>query len=244
MHAWHPIVQSDHSVASFKESDPPASTDKRVRVMVVQDHPLLASAIARILDSETDLTVCGVARSGSHAASLAARENADVALLDFRLPDVSGPAAAGMILAAVPTAAIVFHSADESESDLLDAIDAGATAYLTKSATADQIVEAVRRAAAGEVLIPVALFAKAIARQQRVRTEAAEHQKLLAQFTPRELDILRLLAEALTVNAMAERLSIAPHTVEWHIRHVIEKLQVHSKLQAVIEAARRGLIAL
>jgi DNA-binding NarL/FixJ family response regulator len=244
MPAWHPIVQSDHSVASFKESDPPASTDKRVRVMVVQDHPLLASAIARILDGEADLTVCGVARSGSHAASLAARENADVALLDFRLPDVSGPAAAGMILAAVPTAAIVFHSADESESDLLDAIDAGATAYLTKSATADQIVEAVRRAAAGEVLIPVALFAKAIARQQRVRTEAAEHQKLLAQFTPRELDILRLLAEALTVNAMAERLSIAPHTVEWHIRHVIEKLQVHSKLQAVIEAARRGLIAL
>jgi len=244
MHAWHPIVQSAHSVTTFKESDPPASTDKRVRVMVVQDHPLLASAIARILDGEADLTVCGVARSGSHAASLAARENADVALLDFRLPDVSGPAAAGMILAAVPTAAIVFHSADESESDLLDAIDAGATAYLTKSATADQIVEAVRRAAAGEVLIPVALFAKAIARQQRVRTEAAEHQKLLAQFTPRELDILRLLAEALTVNAMAERLSIAPHTVEWHIRHVIEKLQVHSKLQAVIEAARRGLIAL
>jgi DNA-binding NarL/FixJ family response regulator len=221
-----------------------ASNKKRVLVMVVQDHPLLASAIARILDGEADLTVCSVARTGGEAASLAARENADVALLDFRLPDVSGPAAAGLILAAKPEAAIVFHSADESESDLLDAIDAGATAYLTKSATADQIVEAVRRAAAGEVLIPVALFAKAIARQQRLRTEAAEHRKLLAQFTPRELEILRLLAEALSVNAMAERLSIAPHTVEWHIRHVIEKLQVHSKLQAVVEGARKGLIAL
>jgi DNA-binding NarL/FixJ family response regulator len=227
------------------DPDPEAlSANKRVRVIVVQDHPLLASAIERILMSEPDLAVCGIARGGGEAATLAAREKADVALLDFRLPDVSGPEAAGLILNVVPGAAIVFHSGDESESDLLDAIDAGATAYLTKSADADQIIEAVRRAARGEVLIPVALFAKAIARQQRVKTEAAEHRKLVAQFTRRELEILHLLAEALDVDTMAQRLGIAPHTVEWHIRHVIEKLQVHSKLQAVIEAARMGLIEL
>jgi two-component system nitrate/nitrite response regulator NarL len=231
-------------VSPLQDHDPGTPSDKLVRVIVVQDHPLLASAIERILQSEPDLTVCGIARRGGDAASLAARERADVALLDFRLPDVSGPEAAGMILNVVPRAAIVFHSADESESDLLDAIDAGATAYLTKSAAADQIVEAVRRAAKGEVLIPVALFAKAIARQQRVRTEAAEHKKMVAQFTLRELEILRLLADALDVNTMAQRLGIAPHTIEWHIRHVIEKLQVHSKLQAVIEGARKGLIAL
>jgi DNA-binding NarL/FixJ family response regulator len=231
-------------VPHTQEASSATSKDQRVRVVIVQDHPLLASAIARILDTEPDLTVCGIARSGSDAASLAAREKAHVALLDFRLPDVSGPAAAGMILTAIPSAAIVFHSADESESDLLDAIDAGATAYLTKSAAADQIVEAVRRAAQGEVLIPVALFAKAIERQQRVSTEAAEHQKLVAQFTPRELEILHLLADALDTGSMARQLGIAPHTVEWHVRHVIEKLQVHSKLQAVIEAARKGLIQL
>ena len=220
------------------------SPDQRVRVIVVQDHPLLASAIAKILESDPDMTVCGIAGNGTDAASLAGREKADVALLDFRLPDMTGPAAAGMILAAMPGAAIVFHSADESESDLLDAIDAGATAYLTKSAAADQIVEAVRSAAHGEVLIPVALFAKAIARQQRMTTEAADHRKLLGQFTPRELEILHLLAEALDTGSMAKRLGIAPHTVEWHVRHVIEKLGVHSKLQAVIEAVRRGLITL
>src|SRR6202165_4594832 len=154
------------------------SKDQAVRVVIVQDHPLLASAIARILDHEPDLTVCGIARSGSDAASLAVRETAHVALLAVRLPDAPGPAAAGMIRAAIPSAAIVFHSADELESDLLDAIDAGATAYLTKAAGADQIVEAVRRAAQGEVLIPVALFAKAIERQQRVSTAAAERQRL------------------------------------------------------------------
>jgi DNA-binding NarL/FixJ family response regulator len=225
-----------------QDPDPEAPNDKRVRVIIVQDHPLLASAIERILAGEPDLSVCGIARRGADAPSLAARERADVALLDFRLPDISGPEAAGMILNSVPGAAIVFHSADESESDLLDAIDAGATAYLTKSADADHIVEAVRRAAKGEVLIPVELFAKAIARQKHARSAAEEHRKRIAEFTRRELEILRLLADALDVDTMAERLGIAPHTVEWHIRHVMEKLQVHSKLQAVIAGARRGLI--
>ena len=165
-------------------------------------------------------------------------------LLDFRLPDMSGPAAADTIRVAIPSAAIVVHNAGESESELLDAIDAGATAFLTKSTTADQIVEAVRRAARGELLFPAALFAKAIARQKRVSTDAAERQKLVAQFTPRELQILNLLAHGFDTETMTQRLGIATHTVEWHVRHVIEKLQVHSKLQALVVAAQRGLIEL
>src|SRR5260370_7405812 len=88
--------------------------------------------------------------------------------MNFGLPALSGPAAAAKIRTAVPAAAIVFHSAEESEDALLDAIDAGAIAYLTKSATADQIIEAVRKASIGEVLIPVGLFAKAIAPHRRV----------------------------------------------------------------------------
>ena len=215
-----------------------------VRVLVVQDHPLLASAIARVLDSEDDMTVVGIARRGDQAAEMAAGEKPSVVLMDFTLPDSTGPAAAATIRSAVPEAAIVFHSADDSESALLDAIDAGATAYLTKKATADQIVEAVRRASVGEVLIPVALFAKAIARQRRAVTERLAHEKMVAEFTPRELDVLRLLAEGLDTATIAERLGIASHTVEWHVRHLIEKLGVHSKLQAVIAAARLGLIEL
>jgi DNA-binding NarL/FixJ family response regulator len=222
-------------------SVPPASP---VRVLVVQDHPLLASAIARVLESEDDMTVVGVARRGDQAAEMAASERPSVVLMDFRLPDLSGPVAAGKIRSAVPEVAIVFHSADESETALLDAIDAGATAYLTKKATADQIVEAVRRASVGDVLIPVALFAKAIARQRKVVTERLAHEKLVAEFTPRELDVLRLLAEGVDTTTVAERLGIATHTVEWHVRHLIEKLGVHSKLQAVIAAARMGLIEL
>jgi DNA-binding NarL/FixJ family response regulator len=213
-----------------------------VRVLVVQDHPLLASAIAKVLDSQGDLSVCGIARSGEEAATLAADQKPSVVLMDFQLPDLSGPVAAGKIRSAVPSAAIVFHSAEESETALLDAIDAGATAYLTKSATADQIIEAVRKASVGEVLIPVALFAKAIARQRQVVIRREAREKLFADFTPRELDVLRLLAEGHDTATLARQLQIAPHTVEWHVRHVIEKLQVHSKLQAVIAAARLGLI--
>jgi len=215
-----------------------------VRVLIVQDHPLLASALARVLEGQPDFAVSGVSSSGAEAVRSAALMHPDVVLMDFRLPDVTGPEAARLIQGEHADAAIVFHSADESDTALLDAVDAGATAYLTKDATADQIVEAVRRASKGEVLIPVELFARAIARQRGVVTKKREREQLLAEFTPRELDILHLLAEGLDTTAMSRSLGIAPHTVEWHVRHVIEKLEVHSKLQAVIAAARKGLIEL
>jgi len=215
-----------------------------IRVLVVQNHPLLASTIVEILQGEPGLSVCAVARTGADAALLVSQETVTVVLMEHRLPDMSGPALAGLIRTASPETAIVFQCADESETDLLDAIDAGATAYVTKSAMADQIVEAVRRAAQGEVLIPVALFAKAIARQRRAISDADALKAQLAAFTPRELDVLHLLAGGLDTATIALRLGIAPHTVEWHVRHVIEKLHVHSKLQAVVAAARLGMIDL
>ena len=213
-----------------------------VRVLVVQDHPLLAGAIVRALESQEDLCVCGVARRADDAARLAAMEQPAVVLMDYRLPNVMGPVLAATIRAAAPEAAIVFHSAEESADALLDAIDAGAIAYLTKAATADEIVEAVRRAAVGEVLIPVSLFARAVARQRQLAVEREAHEKLVAEFTARELDVLRLLADGRDTGTIAVDLGIALHTVEWHVRHLIEKFGVHSKLQAVIAAARMGLI--
>ena len=217
---------------------------RRVRVLVVEDHTLLGGAIARFLDAEADLSVVSVARTGAEAALVAARERPDVVLMDCRLPDMSGPAAAALIRTAVPAAVFVFHSAYDSEPILLDAIDSGAVAYLARSATADDIVEAIRRAALGEILIPVGCFAQAVARQREGLSDRRRHQELRLLFTPRELEVLNLLAAGLATIAIAERLDIAAHTVEWHVRHVIEKLQVHSKLQAVIEAVRQGLVEL
>jgi DNA-binding NarL/FixJ family response regulator len=215
-----------------------------LRVLVVQDHPLLAAAIAGILQNEVDLAICGMARTGSDAVRLSLREKPAVVLMDFHLPDMGGPAAAIQIRAEAPNIAIVFHSADDSETALLDAIDAGATGYLTKAATADQIVEAIRRAGRGDVLINGSLFAKAILRQRMATAKQEDRERLTALFTVREMEVLVLMAEGLNTAAMSRRLGIAPHTVEWHVRHVIEKLQVHTMLQAVIAAVRRGVIDL
>ena len=213
-----------------------------VRVLVVQDHPLLASAIARVLDNEEDMTVIGIARRGDEAATLAAEQKPSVVLMDFRLPDLSGPAAAAKIRTAAPTAAIVFHSAEESEDALLDAIDAGAIAYLTKAATADEIIEAVRKASVGEVLIPVGLFAKAIARQRRVGNEKQAREKLLAEFTPRELDVLRLLARGLSNAEIAGTLFVSQGTVKTHVTRILAKLALRDRVQAAVLAYETGLV--
>jgi two-component system, NarL family, response regulator DevR len=212
-----------------------------IRVLVVQDHPILATAIIEILEGEPGLSVYAVARTGADAVLLATREPVRVALMDYRLPDMNGAEAETLIRTASPDTAIVFHSADDSEPAVLDGIWAGASAYLGRSATAEEILEAVRRAAQEEALIPVALFAKAVARQRRLAAEERQHEKCLAEFTARELQVLRLLGEGHDTATIARHLEIAPHKVEWHVRHVIEKLQVHSKLEAVLAAARLGI---
>ncbi len=224
----------------ISSSRPPTTTG----ILVVQAHPILASTIVEILQDDPDLSVFPVARTGTEAVLIATCETVGVVLIDYQLPDMTGAAAARIIKAARPETAIVFHTVVDSEAAMLDAVDAGACAYLTRHATAEQIVETVRRASRGEVLIPVDLFARAIARRRTASTRTRDRDKLLADFTARELDILHLLAEGHDTLAMSQRLGIAPHTVEWHVRHVIEKLDVHSKLQAVIAAARLGIIDL
>jgi DNA-binding NarL/FixJ family response regulator len=228
------------------DADPALSDDPAtpIRVLVVQDHPLLASALVEILEDEPDLRVSGIARTGTEAVLVAIRETVGVVLMEYRLPDITGTAAATMIRTARPRTAIVFHTADDSEAAVLDAVDAGASAYLSRSATALQIVGAVRQAAQGDVLIPVALFQMAIARRRRFASEQRQREKALAEFTPRELEVLRLLAQGVDTLGISTQLGIAQHTTEWHLRHVIEKLGAHSKLQAVVAAARLGIIEL
>ena len=214
-----------------------------MQVLIVQDHALLAAELSRVLAKEADFVVVGVSSTGADALKATREQQPDVVLMDYRLPDMSGPSAATVILAEQP-AAIVFHSADDSEDALLDAVDAGALAYLTKQATPEQIVDAVRRAAHGDLLIPADLFVRAIARKRNVASAKREREAVRLEFTPREIEVLQLLATGLSTNHMAARIGIAPHTIEWHVRNVIEKLAVHSKLQALIAAAHYGLIEL
>jgi DNA-binding NarL/FixJ family response regulator len=213
-----------------------------LRVLIVQDRPLLALAIAGILEREPEVGVCGFARTGAEAAAAALSEKPAVVVMDFSSLDSSGPAAAAAIRTELPQIPIVVLGAEQSDNALLDAIDAGAIAYLTKEATADQIVEAVKRAGKGEVLIPVSQFARAIARRRSIAAQQAERERRAALLTARELEILELLVQGEGTTGMSHRLGITPNTIEWHVGHLIDKLGVHSKLQAVIVAARLGLI--
>jgi two-component system nitrate/nitrite response regulator NarL len=230
-------------LTSFGTDNEVETTGRRVQVLIVQEHPLLAAELSRVLTREADFAVVGVSGTGADALEATREHQPDVVLMDYRLPDMAGPSAASLILAAQP-AAIVFHSADDSEDALLDAVDAGALAYLTKQATPEQIVDAVRRAAHGDLLIPADLFVRAIARRRNVASAKRERDAVRREFTPREIEVLQLLAMGLSTNHMSARIGIAPHTIEWHVRHVIEKLEVHSKLQAIIAAAHYGLIEL
>jgi two-component system, NarL family, nitrate/nitrite response regulator NarL len=213
-------------------------------VMIVQDHALLASSIAELLQDHPDLTVRGIARTGGAAALLAAREQVSVVVIDSHLPDMTGPAAVAVIREAAPTATFVFHSMDSSEAAQLDAIDAGASAFLTKSATGDHLVDSVRRAALGEIQISASQFARALARRRTAISARRENDRLRAEFTPREFQVLRLLAAGHGTAAMSKLLGIGHNTVVWHVRNLISKMQVHSQLQAVIVAARHGLVEL
>ena len=230
-------------MAHFETDSTAEATGSPVQVLIVQDHALLAAELSRVLAKEADFVVVGVSSTGADALKATREHQPDVVLMDYRLPDMSGPSAATLILAEQP-AAIVFHSADDSEDALLDAVDAGALAYLTKQATPEQIVDAVRRAAHGDLLIPADLFVRAIARKRNVASAKREREAVRLEFTPREIEVLQLLATGLSTNHMAARIGIAPHTIEWHVRNVIEKLAVHSKLQALIAAAHYGLIEL
>jgi DNA-binding NarL/FixJ family response regulator len=213
-----------------------------IGVLIVQSHPLLGSTIGLILDSESGIRVFGIVRTGHEAAEEAARQLPAVVLMDFSMDDMSGSAAASLIRAASPGVAIVVLGSEDSETQLLDAIDSGAVGYLTRQTTAAEIVEAVRRASRGDVLVPVRLLAKALARKQSAATKHRERDRVLNHVTPREHDVLRLLALGLDTNTMSSELGISPHTVEWHVRHLMEKLDVHSKLQLVIRAAALGMI--
>jgi DNA-binding NarL/FixJ family response regulator len=231
-------------VAKLIQGEGSAHTAGPIRVLIVQDHPLLASAIREFLEAEPDVVVSGVVRTGREAIAAASQQQPDVVLMDHWLPDLDGPAASAVIQTTLPKVAIVFHGAVDSEDSMLDAIDAGATGYLTKAATAQDVVSAVRRAGRGEILIPTALFAKAVQRRRIGTLQETARARLAARFTRRELEVLSLLAAGLDTTAIADELGIADHTVEWHVRHLIEKLHVHSKLQAVVEAAKQGLVEL
>jgi len=213
-----------------------------IRVLIVDDHALVSEALEGFLGEEPGIAVVGRAESVAEAIRLASQRQPSVVLMDSRLPDGSGADAAVAIRDLLPKSRILFLSGDDSKEAVVAAAQAGASGFLSKSKGSSQVIDAVRRVAAGEMLISAPVLASVLGRVQARARGEAERRRLLEQLTRREREILGLMAEGRDTQDIADKLSISSTTVRTHIQHVLEKLDAHSKLEAVARAARYRLL--
>lgn len=216
-----------------------------VKVMIVDDHRVFAEALALALSKESDLEVVGSpVTTGDDAADAVLEHGVDVVLMDINLPGKDGIAATRDIKKVHPETKVVVLTADQGERRLAEAAVAGASGYLTKARAVNEVVDAVRRAAAGEMLIPGDILARVLAEVAGERTKQAEADRMAQMLTPRELEVLQLLALGLSNRAIARKLVVSPRTVDTHVHNLLAKLGVHSKLEAVVNGLRWGLVTL
>jgi DNA-binding NarL/FixJ family response regulator len=216
------------------------SDTKRIRVLFVEDHQLLADALSALLGREPDIEVVGVAGTVADAKAMA-RERLDVVLMDYHLPDGTGAEATRAIKARWPAVRVVMLTAISDDETVLESIQAGADGYMTKDRAAEDVVQAVRAAHAGEILLPRSVIVE-IARRVAVARDRGDERKMMEPLTPRELEVLRALTEGLSTPDICERLFIAPNTLRTHVQNIMGKLRVHSKLEAVAFALRYRLV--
>ena len=221
-----------------------AESDGKVRLLLVDDHIAFRELLALRLAQEPDFTVVAEAGSLAEIRPVLSQVAVDVALVDLTLADGSGVELIRDLRTLNAEARVLVVTASQDPQEPAWAFTAGAAGVLSKTCRVAEIIAAIRRLCAGEVLLSpreaVELFRLAGQQQEAERTA----HRLLAQLTPRERQLVQLLAEGLDDAAMAERLSISPKTVRNHMVHVLNKLGVHSRLQALVLAARNGLVSL
>lgn len=204
-----------------------------VGVLVVDDHPLFRQGVVHSLGAEPDLTVVGQAATGEEALKLARELLPDVVLLDISMPGWSGLTAAEKIAMACPATAIVMLTVSEDKDKLLAAFKAGARGYVLKGVSAQELAKVVRSAAAGDVYVSPPLAAEMLVSLTRGRAPDP-----LQELTDREREILGLIGTGLSNREIGERLFLSEKTIKHYVTNILQKLQVRSRVEAALFAAR------
>jgi DNA-binding NarL/FixJ family response regulator len=217
-----------------------------IRVLIADDHALFRRGLEMVLEEEDDIDLVGQASDGAEAVDVAGEALPDVVLMDIRMPKTSGIEACRATKDVAPSAKIVMLTISDEEEDLFEAIRAGASGYLLKDIPLDQVAEAVRAvhggqslinpSMAGKLLTEFATLAKRDAEEERVQHVAAP------KLTDREMEVLKLVARGMNNRDIAKELFISENTVKNHVRNILEKLQIHSRMEAVMIAVRQKLI--
>jgi len=215
--------------------------DEPIRVAVVDDQELFRRGLTMLLGVEDDIEVVGEAGDGVAATELAAATVPDVILMDVRMPKRSGIEACLAIKEVAPTARIIMLTVSDEEADLYDAVKNGASGYLLKDSSIDEVAQAVRVVADGQSLISPSMAIKLLDEFKQM-SRADRHQVPTPRLTERELEVLKLVAQGLNNREIAKRLFISENTVKNHVRNILEKLQLHSRMEAVMYAVREKLL--
>ncbi len=212
-----------------------------IRVAVVDDEELFRRGLAMLLGTETDIDVVAEGAGGQAATEIATQDTPDVMLLDVRMPRLSGIDACVTIKDSAPEVKVIMLTASDEESDLYEAIKNGASGYLLKDSSIAEVSQAVRLVAGGQSLISPMMAAKLLAEFKAI-SGAERSPPRVPRLTDRELEVLNLVAHGLNNREIAERLFISENTVKNHVRNMLEKLQLHSRIEAVMYAIRQRLL--
>src|SRR2546423_2333660 len=208
-----------------------------IRVVIVDDERLFAELMRVALRGADGISVEAVVHDVKSAVTALNQHKPDVVLADYHLPDGTGADIARAVRNTLPDTSVLVLTADPSAATLNDVARSGAVGHMTKERGFAEVVESVRAAASGEILF-------APSELQRLLLESAAHKKIIEPLTARELEVLRLLASGTSTTAAAESLGISTATLRAHVQAVLRKLGAHSRLEAVAEAARLGLVTL
>ncbi len=229
---------ADHSWA---EAEPTVAEPEPIRVLVVDDQELFRRGLTMVLSAEPGLELIGEAADGESAVDLVLRYAPDVVLLDVRMPKLSGIDTCVAMKAAAPTTRIIMLTASDDEVDLYDAVRSGASGYLLKDSSIDEVARAVRLVADGQSLISPAMATKLLD-EFKSMSRPERFTPMTPRLTERELEVLRLVARGGNNREVAKALFISENTVKNHVRNILEKLQLHSRMEAVMYAVRERLL--